>query len=102
MCERERKRKRKRASKLSFDDIRTSVSRNSSRQELKFISSTRATRTYQKGGISPNIQMRRFQEIKDFGLGRLPTRATALQEVEILPTWFIPTLRGLKICLWLI
>ena len=42
---------------------------------------------YQKGRISLKIQMRRFQEIKDFGLGRLPTRATiTLQEVEVLPT----------------
>ena len=38
----------KRASKLSFDDLRSSVSRNSSRQELKFIASMRAMCTYQK------------------------------------------------------
>ena len=38
-----------------------------------------------KGGISPKIQRKRFQEIKDFGLGRLPTHATMLQEVGILP-----------------
>ena len=42
--------------------------------------------TYQKGGISPKIQRRRFLEIKDFGSGRLSTRATTLQEVGILPT----------------
>ena len=30
--------------------------------------------------------MRRFWEIKDFGLGRLPTCDTTLQEVGILPT----------------
>ena len=30
--------------------------------------------------------MRRFREIKDFGLGRLPTRAIALQKIVILPT----------------
>ena len=30
--------------------------------------------------------MRRFREIKDFGLERLSTRATTLQEVGILPT----------------
>ena len=29
----------------------------------------------------------------DFGLGRLPTLATTLQEVGILPTWFISNLR---------
>ena len=46
----------------------------------------RVTCTYKKGGISPKIQMRRFQEIKDFELGRLLTRATTFQEVEILPT----------------
>ena len=39
----------------------------------------------QKGEVSPKIQRRRFWEIKDFGLGRLPTRATTLQEVGILP-----------------
>ena len=43
----------------------------------------RATRTYQKGGISPKIQMRRFWEIKDFGLERLATCAIVLQEVGI-------------------
>ena len=30
--------------------------------------------------------MRRFREIKDFGLRRLPTHVSTLQEVEILPT----------------
>ena len=34
--------------KTSFDDPRSSVSRNLSRQELMFIASTRATRVYQK------------------------------------------------------
>ena len=46
--ERERERERKRASKLSFDDLQSFVSQNSSRQELKFIASMRATRTYKK------------------------------------------------------
>ena len=32
--------------------------------------------------------MRRFQEIKDFGLGRLPTHSTTLQAVGILHTLF--------------
>ena len=45
--------------------------------------------------ISPNIQMRRFREIKDFGLGRLPTRATMLQEVGILPTMIYFNHKGL-------
>ena len=35
---------------------------------------------------SSRIQRRRFHEIKDFGLGRLPTHATMLKEVGILPT----------------
>ena len=39
-----------------------------------------------KGGVSPKIQRRRFREIKDFGLGRLLTRATTLKEVGIFPT----------------
>ena len=34
----------------------------------------------------PKIQMRRFWEIKDFGLRRLPIRAITLPEVRILPT----------------
>ena len=45
---REEKRGGKRASKLSFDDLRTFVGWNSLRQELKFIASTRATSTYKK------------------------------------------------------
>ena len=40
------------------------------------------------------IQRRRFWEIKDFGLGRLPTRATMVQEVGILSTWVISNLRA--------
>ena len=48
---------------------------------------------YKKKRISPKIQRRRFREIKNFGLGRLPTRATTLQDVEILPAWFISNLR---------
>ena len=32
-------------------------------------------------------------EIKDFRLRRLPIRSTALQEVDIFPTWFIFSLR---------
>ena len=38
-----------------------------------------------KGGVSLKIQRRRFREIKNFGLGRLPIRVTTFQEVEILP-----------------
>ena len=86
---------RKRVSKLSFDDPRSSVSQNSLRQELKFITSTRATRTYQKGTISSKIQRRRFREIKYSGVGRLLSHATMLQEVRILPTWFISNLRAI-------
>ena len=54
--------------KSSFGDPRSSVSRNPSSQELKFISSTRATHMYQEQGISLKIQRRRFGEIKGFGL----------------------------------
>ena len=39
-----------------------------------------------KRRVSPKIQRRRFHEIKDFELERLPTHAITLQEVEILPT----------------
>ena len=38
---------------------------------------------------------RRVWEIQDFELGRLPTRATALQEVRILPTLVLFPLYGL-------
>ena len=41
-----------------------------SSQELKFIYSTRATRTYQEREISLKIQRNRFEEIKGFGLRR--------------------------------
>ena len=41
------------------------------------------------------IQSRSFQEIEDFGLGRLPTRAITLQEVEILPTLVLVPIFGL-------
>ena len=53
-----------------------------------------ATHTNQKGMISPKILRRRFWEIKDSRLGRLPTHATVLQEVGILPTLFISNLRA--------
>ena len=43
-------------SKFSFSDPRSSVGQNSLSQELKFISSTRATRTYHERGISLKIQ----------------------------------------------
>ena len=89
---REEKRGGKRASKLSFDDLRTSVGWNSLRQELKFIASTRATSTYKKEK-KKKMGFHRKSKGRYFGLGRLPTHATALQEVEILPTWFISILR---------
>ena len=64
-------------------------------KESKFIYSTRATCTYQKGRISSKIQRKRFKEIKDLGLRRLPTRAIMLQEVGFFLLWFISTIRGL-------
>ena len=56
------------------------------RAESQSSSTRRGSRVhiYQKGEISPKIQRRRFQKIKDFGLGRLPTRATMIQEVGFL------------------
>ena len=57
---------------------------------------TRVTHRYQKRGISQKIRRRRFWEIKDFGLGRLPTHATTLQEVEIFPTLILVPIFGLK------
>ena len=57
-------------SKFSFDNPQSSIAQNSSSQELKFISSTRTTHTYQEREISPKIQRMRFREIKGFGLGR--------------------------------
>ena len=57
-------------SKSSFGDPQSSVGWNPSSQELKFISSTRATHTYQERGILLKIQRRRFGEIKGFGLMR--------------------------------
>ena len=44
----ERERERERERKVSFDDSRDFVGRNSSGQELKFITSTRATCRHQK------------------------------------------------------
>ena len=45
-----------------------------------------ATCGHQKGRISLEVQRRIFRGIKDFGLERLPTHATMLREVGILPT----------------
>ena len=55
-------------SKISLGDSRSSVGRNPSSQKLKFISSMRSMRTYQEQGFSSKIKMRRFGEIKCFGL----------------------------------
>ena len=55
-------------SKTSFGDPWSSVGRNSSSQELKFISSTRATRVYKKRRVSLKIQRKIFWKIKGFGL----------------------------------
>ena len=66
----ESKKERKKESKTPFFNPSNFIGRNSSSQELKFITSTRAMCVYQKGGISPKIQMRRFGEMKVFGLRR--------------------------------
>ena len=68
----------KRASKLSFNDLRNSIGQNLSRQGLHTHTKKEGFHRRSKGG--------------DFGLRRLPTRATTLQEVGILPTWFISNL----------
>ena len=70
----ERKKEKKRASKPSFGDTRSFVGRNPPSQELKFIASIRATRSYQKRGISPKIQRRIFEafEIRRCSRGFLP------------------------------
>ena len=59
MGEKERKEKKKK-SRAYFSDLRSSVGRNSSSQELKFIYSTKATHTYQNHGISSKIPKRSF------------------------------------------
>ena len=48
----------------SLFDTRSCDRRNSSGQERKFIYSTRATREYQKHGISPRIQVRSLENPK--------------------------------------
>ena len=99
-----REREEKESNKPYLFDLRSSVDRILLSQGLKFIASTRATCGYQKGEVSPKIQMRNFQEIEDFGLRRLPTHATMLQDVGILPTMvLVPTfglIFGLKIVEW--
>ena len=83
---RESARGRERDSNISFDDPWSSIDRNSSSQELKFIYSTRATRVYQKRGISPKIQRRRFGEIKVFGFLRCSR--------DLLPFYYAPRCKG--------
>ena len=83
---RESARGRERDSNISFDDPWSSVSRNSSSQELKFIYSMRATHVYQKGGISPKIQRRRFGEIKVSGFWRCSR--------DLLPFYYAPRCKG--------
>ena len=52
------RRGKRNGSKDSFSDPQRSVGQNSSDQELKFIYSSRATRTYQNRGISSKVQKR--------------------------------------------
>ena len=80
------KRENKEKSKTSFDDPRSSDGWNLSSQELKFIYLTRATHVYQKRGISPKTQMRRFGEIKVFGFMRFSR--------DLLPFYYAPRGRG--------
>ena len=79
----------KRELQASLFVLRSSVSRILSGQGLKFIASKKATREYQKGGISQKIQRRRFGKSKISGLGgvlEMSFASTTLQEVGILPT----------------
>ena len=69
MGKKKRKRERKRI-QPSFHDPRSSVNRNSSGQEPKFIVSTRVTLGYQKRRISSKIRRKRFWEIGFFGIRR--------------------------------
>ena len=50
--------KEKKEIQTSLFNLRSSIDRNSSSQEQKFIYSTRATRGYRKHGILPRIQAR--------------------------------------------
>ena len=91
---RERERKRKKESKLLSSilgvppvGIRQAKSESSSTRRGLHVCKNRRR-------ISPKIQMRGFQEIKDFGLGRLPTHAITLQEVGILPILVYSSLFG--------
>ena len=70
MREREQRGRERNRIQPSFHDPRSSVSRNLSRQEPKFIVSKRAMHGYQKRKISPKIQRRRFGEIGFFELRR--------------------------------
>ena len=78
----------RKGSKDSFSDAQSSIGRNSSDQELKFIYSTKATRTYQNGGISLK-QEEILGKPKAWAWKvflRLPTHSSMLQKVGILPT----------------
>ena len=53
-----------------FSDLRKSDRRNSSGQERKVLYATRATREYQKHGISPRIQVK-IRKILIFGFSQI-------------------------------
>ena len=82
----ERKREKEEKSKTSFDDPWSSVSRNSSGKELKFIYSMRAPRVYQKRGISLKIQRRISGEIKVSRFRRCSR--------DLLPFYYAPRGKG--------
>ena len=84
--ERERERKRKKESKLLSSILEVpSIGIHQAKSES--LSTRRGLRVCnKKRRISPKIQRRRFREINDFGLRRLPTHAITLQEVGVLPT----------------
>ena len=92
--ERERERERK----ISFDDSQDFVNRNSSGKELKFITSTRATRRHKKKkDFTEDPKEEIWGKSKFSGLrGVLETSyySTMFQDVEIFPSLILFLLLG--------
>ena len=84
---RKREMRERKRFKASFSYLRSSVGRNSSSQELKFIYSMRATRTYQNRRISSKIKKLRFGGNQRRGLGGSVLKASH-------PFFYAPRDRG--------
>ena len=86
----------------SLYDLRRSVGRFSSGQELKIICSTKATRRYRKHEISQRIQLKSSGNqgfrVYEVSTG-LPRATSTLQEVGLLLLWLYPNLRFVWLCL---